>query len=99
MQNNFTKKLKLVDQNKWTDGKRLAVMEQALLLKYSQNAHLKDVLLSTGDMQIWEARAQDTFFGAGIGMRDIASANLHDTPGANNLGQLLMKVHDSLKEK
>lgn len=85
------------DPNIWTTGKRLEVMEKALLLKFSQNSHLSKVLLSTCDKTIWEARSQDTFFGAGIGLQDIKHSNLSDAPGLNHLGQLLMKVRDILK--
>jgi len=84
------------DPNIWTSGKRLEVMEEALLLKFSQNKHLSKVLLSTADMTIWEARSQDTFFGAGIGLQDIKKSNLKDVPGQNHLGRLLMKVRDTL---
>ena len=85
-----------VDQDKWTEGKRLESMEKALTLKFAQNPHLKQVLLSTGRKQIWEARPQDNFFGAGVTAADLKSLKPDDVPGTNHLGNLLMRVRDHL---
>lgn len=87
-----------VDNSVWTDGKRLAVMEEALMLKYTQNKHLRDVLLSTEEQVIWEARKQDTFFGAGGDAKELKRRNYQDAPGANHLGQLLMKVRSTIRD-
>jgi ribA/ribD-fused uncharacterized protein len=84
-----------VNTDIWTDGKRLAVMEEALTLKFSQNKHLREVLLSTNDSNIWEARSQDTFFGAGASPSDLKRSCYQSVPGANHLGKLLMKVRDN----
>jgi len=88
-----------VDENKWTEGKRLQTMEKALLLKFSQNTHLKQVLLSTGSMNIWEARSQDNFFGAGANAADLMSMDREKVTGANHMGKLLMCVRDHLMKE
>ena len=87
-----------IDSNKWTDGKRLKVMEEALLLKYQQNKHLRDVLLSTDGLNIWEARSSDTFFGSGMSVSAMKQCtDLGQVEGHNHLGKLLVKVREELK--
>ena len=90
-------KLVKIDPFVWTDGKRVQVMEDILMLKFAQNRHLKDVLLSTGDKHIWEARANDNFFGAGMSLKDIKECDLDVVSGENHLGRILMKVREHLR--
>ena len=85
------------DPNIWTDGTKIKTMEEALCAKYEQNPHLKDVLLSTGSKQLVEA-GPDTFWGAGITMKDIKDTPEANWPGRNELGQLLMKLRTKFQK-
>ena len=75
------------------------VMEKAILAKFMQNKHLTDVLLSTGSKDIVEASPHDTYWGAGVNMRNIVSTPKEQWPGHNELGQLLMKARDMITGK
>jgi predicted NAD-dependent protein-ADP-ribosyltransferase YbiA (DUF1768 family) len=66
------------------DTARTTVMETALRAKFTQNPHLKQLLLSTGDATLIEDSPTDYFWGIG------ACGN-----GKNMLGQLLMKLRQN----
>jgi N-glycosidase YbiA len=67
------------------DEVREAVMLSALRRKFSE-AHLVDLLLSTGDRELVESSPVDHFWGCG-----------QDGSGQNRLGRLLMKVRSELR--
>lgn len=70
----------------WLDLK-LKVMEFALRHKFSQE-FFKNILLATGDMYIEETNTwNDVFFGC-----------TPDGVGQNNLGKLVMKLREELKQ-
>ena len=85
--------------DRWKSGICKTVMEKASLAKFTQNRHLADVLLSTGEKELVEASPRDTFWGAGINLRKIVSTPKSQWPGQNELGQLLMKVRDAITGK
>ena len=81
------------------DAEKLSVMEKVNIEKFSQNGHLRTVLLSTGQMTLAEASPKDTFWGIGIPMSDKRKVKQQQWPGENNLGKILMKVRHLLKER
>ena len=71
----------------WNE-KRLALMENLVFQKFNNNERLKELLLNTGNRQIIEGNYwHDTFWGICNGV------------GENNLGKIIMKVRDELRQK
>lgn len=66
---------------------KIDIMKECLLAKFTQNAKLKQLLLSTGESTIVEDSPRDDFWGIGK----------HKT-GKNMLGKLLMEVRSVLKD-
>ena len=62
------------------------IMLYAVYQKFSQNSVLKDLLLSTNDLEIVEHTVNDSYWGDG-----------GDGSGKNMLGQILMRVRLMLK--
>ena len=83
---------------KWESHKR-EVMEKADINKFSQNEHLKAVLLSTGERLLAEASPRDTYWGIGMHMSHRQKTDIQQWPGQNVLGETLMKVRNLLREK
>jgi ribA/ribD-fused uncharacterized protein len=83
-----------VTDSKWTAKKQLEVMNKALRAKYEQNNALLEQLISTGQRQLVEANAYDSFWGIGRGLRDSNISNSSYWNGPNNLGKLLDAIRD-----
>jgi N-glycosidase YbiA len=64
------------------------VMRAALEAKFSQHQSLRSLLLATGNAELIEHTANDTYWGDG-----------GDGTGKNRLGQLLMELRDQLRTK
>lgn len=62
------------------------VMMTALRAKFTQNAKLKHLLLSTGTAELVEASPRDSYWGEG-----------RDGKGQNRLGKLLMELRNELQ--
>lgn len=78
---------KVILRKDWEDVK-VSIMEEIVLTKFEQNDGLKEKLLSTGDAYLEEGNNWgDRVWGVVNGQ------------GANNLGKILMKVRDKLREK
>lgn len=60
-------------------------MREIVYIKFSENEKLKQVLLSTGNRDIYEHTKRDSFWGDG-----------GDGSGENWLGRILMEVRDIL---
>ncbi|MGN1020539.1 MAG: NADAR domain-containing protein [Aristaeellaceae bacterium] len=72
----------------WEDVK-LAIMEEIVRAKFTQNEELKQRLLATGDLRLEEGNAwRDTYWGVDIRTRR----------GRNHLGEILMRVRRELRE-
>jgi N-glycosidase YbiA len=69
------------------ESMKVDVMRNAVRAKFLAHAELKSLLLSTGDEEIIEAAARDSFWGCGA-----------DGSGKNWLGRLLMEVREELRE-
>ena len=68
---------------------KVGIMEEIVRAKFLQNDELANQLLSTGDRILEEGNSwNDTFWGVSIKTRK----------GENNLGRILMKIRDEIKE-
>jgi ribA/ribD-fused uncharacterized protein len=82
-----------VDKGKWSAAET-NVMMKALNEKFTQNPNLKDYLMKTGRMLLAEASPTDRFWGTGVGLGKVDTANQAKWKGQNKLGQLLMSLRD-----
>jgi len=67
------------------DSRKVNVMYEAVLAKFTQHEALRQMLLDTGDAKIVEHTENDRYWGDG-----------GDGSGKNMLGQILMRVRDAL---
>ncbi|KAG2743440.1 DUF1768-domain-containing protein, partial [Suillus brevipes Sb2] len=63
-------------------------MDLVLWHKFSQNRHLKEELLSTGDAELVEDSDKDSFWGIGV-----------DRKGQNQLGKALVRLRTKLRDE
>ena len=68
------------------DQRRLEVMKEALIAKFTQHQKLRTLLVGTGDAQLIEASPKDRFLGEG-----------KDGTGENHMGRLLEEVREILR--
>lgn len=73
------------------------IMTDVVYQKFSQNEHLKGILLSTENRPLVEASPKDREFGIGISREE--AMNGVPWEGKNLLGEALMKVRDMLREE
>lgn len=85
------------DDNVW-NGIRQIVVYEGLLMKFSQNAGLKQKLLATGETTLAECAVKDRIWGIGLSMTDEGRFDRTKWKGQNLLGYTLMMVRDKLKE-
>ena len=71
----------------WEDVK-IDIMYEALMAKFTQYEDLRKVLVGTGNAELVEHTKYDAFWGDG-----------GNGSGRNELGKLLMRLRDELKEK
>jgi len=64
------------------------IMRKVVLAKFSQHADLRAILLGTGDAQLVEHTAKDSYWADG-----------GDGSGRNRLGQILMSVREELRQQ
>lgn len=64
------------------------VMQKAVLQKFKTHANIRDILLATGDETLVENSPVDYYWGCG-----------KDGSGKNQLGQILMKVREILRDE
>jgi len=69
-----------------------------VLLKFSQNRKLGDILLSTGDALLAEASPSDTRWGIGLGASDPRARDPQAWQGTNWLGEVLMDARQELRK-
>ena len=67
-------------------------IKPAILAKFSQNEHLKKILLDTGDRILGEASPRDRFWGIGFALTAKDALDKTKWGGKNVLGQLLMEA-------
>lgn len=85
-------------ENEWDSAKRRIVYE-GNLAKFSQNADLRQFLLSTGDKVLVEASPVDRIWGIRLAADDDRASNPLQWRGENLLGFILMDVRDTLAAK
>jgi len=90
----FGRQVNYYDDNVWAEN-RYKIMIQALLLKFSQNDDLCEILISTGNQMLYEAAKNDRIWGIGYYANDIANISTHKY-GQNLLGKALMEVREQL---
>ncbi|KAH7929045.1 DUF1768-domain-containing protein [Leucogyrophana mollusca] len=66
---------------------RIQMMDMVLWYKFTQNKHLKDELLGTGDAELVEDSDKDAFWGVGP-----------DGKGQNQLGKALVRLRSELRK-
>ena len=84
-----------LESPKWLQS-RCATMTTAVRAKFTQNDHLKKLLLHTKDKILVEASPHDKFWGAGLSTKDRNIDNPDMWPGENHLGRILGEVRDLL---
>ena len=79
---------------KWEQVAKQIVME-GCLAKFSQNSHLLEILLETGQKEIGEA-SKDPFWGIGRSLNDPSVLDKNSWTGENLLGNTLMYIREQL---
>ena len=67
-----------------------------MIMKYSQNTSLCEYLKETGEKFLIEASPHDSFWGSGLSLRHDEYLDIHDLPGDNKLGSILMELRDQV---
>lgn len=92
------KKVKNFQKEVW-DAKRLEIMMHGVKAKFVQHPELQKQLLETGDKQIGEADARDSFWGIGTSENTDKSVDPTKWKGQNRLGKILMALRDEFKQE
>ena len=90
------REVKGFDDAVWT-ANREQIVYMGLKAKFSDDAELKEKLLSTGDAILAECAVHDRVWGIGLSMKDPNRFNVEKWRGLSLLGKLLMKVRDELR--
>lgn len=80
------------------DSKRIEIMARGVRAKFVQHPELQKQLLETGEKQIGEADARNTFWGIGTSAATELSKDPSKWKGQNQLGKLLMNLRSEFKE-
>ena len=84
------------DQDLWEQA-RLAHVSRGNYLKFSQNARLRKLLLSTASLTLVEAAPNDQIWGIGVNVKNaLAGARWR---GLNLLGQALMCAREAIRDQ
>ena len=75
---------------------REQIVYMGLKAKFSDDAELKEKLLSTGDAILAECAVHDRVWGIGLSMKDSNRFNVEKWRGLSLLGKLLMRVREEL---
>lgn len=92
------RKVKNFDGSLWDENARRVVTE-GNIAKFSQNYHLREFLLGTGDALLVEASPYDRIWGIGLKADDERSKNPAKWQGQNLLGFALMDVREELSKQ
>lgn len=88
--------VKNFDKKKW-DNIADFIVYKANYAKFSQNQHLKNKLLNTGNKIIVECSPYDTIWGNGLNITDTLNTPQNEWKGTNRLGNILMRVRENLR--
>lgn len=78
-------------------GVRYGVVVEGVLAKFQQNPELKEILLSTGELVLCEAKKGEKIWGIDIDVTDPKVANQANWNGENLLGKALIEVRTTLR--
>ncbi|KAH0564859.1 hypothetical protein GP486_001753 [Trichoglossum hirsutum] len=84
------------DQDIWA-ANRSRIVRDGNILKFSENAKLRQTLLETGDRELVEASPSDRIWGIGYGAKNAPSKR--ENWGLNLLGKALMEVRKHIREE
>ena len=90
------RKVKNFDSSIW-DANCERIVYEGLLLKFEQNADIKQHLLSTKDRLLVEASPFDKIWGIGISAETAKRTPQKLWPGKNLLGKCLVKVREEIR--
>ena len=90
------KKVKNFIKEQW-DSRRLEIMARGVKAKFVQHPELQKQLLETGEKQIGEADARNTFWGIGTSAATELSKDPSKWKGQNQLGKILMNLRSEFK--
>lgn len=76
---------------------RYEKMKDVLRAKFSSSAHLKQILLDTGDRILVEGSPYDKIWGVGVDWKSSSILNQSNWQGQNLLGKALMDIRKELK--
>lgn len=85
------------DVDVWNSNAR-EIVYQGNVAKFGQNKDIKATLLKTGTKTIVEASPYDKIWGIGLGVDNPLALIPEKWRGTNWLGEVLMRVRDTLKE-
>ncbi|XP_013407026.1 telomerase protein component 1 isoform X1 [Lingula anatina] len=74
------------------------VVKKANMAKFTQNGHLKKLLLGTGSSMLAEASAEDRIWGTGLSAEHKQAYDMAQWPGKNKLGKILCEVRESCRK-
>lgn len=92
------RKIRNFDGKVW-DSSKYSIVVEGNKAKFSQNADLREYLLSTGDAILAEASPYDKIWGIGLYAAQAAKGTVQQWKGLNLLGCALMEVRDWLREQ
>lgn len=92
------RKIRNFDGKVW-DSRKYSIVVEGNKAKFSQNADLREYLLSTGDAILAEASPYDKIWGIGLYAAQAAKGTVQQWKGLNLLGCALMEVRDWLREQ
>jgi ribA/ribD-fused uncharacterized protein len=88
--------IKNFDKEEW-DSKAPTIVTIGNLMKFTQNAHLWEILSNTNNKTLVEAADYDSIWGIGLKAEQALLLPESEWKGQNNLGKALMEVRDILK--
>jgi len=97
-QKELGRSVKGFDKETW-EAKCQDIVYEGNYAKFTQNPHMKEELMATGNLEIVEASPYDTIWGIGLGERDPLAWNKSTWKGLNWLGIAIMRVRTKLCEE
>ena len=92
----FGRKVRNYDDEIWK-GKRQLILNDAIQMKFSQNAGLQEMLVNTGDALLAECNPHEATYGIGVSIFTKGIDNKENWDGANLTGHTLMNYRDKVK--
>ena len=91
-------RVKHFKQEDW-EAMAAEIVERGIWAKFSQNSKLAKYLLQTGDKHLLEANGKGGYWGTTLSLKDSDVLTKVDYSGDNNLGKILIRVRNNLKNK